>query len=173
MQGTEVTDGVARALCHRALRLNLRLEGIVRANLGEIDQVGRLRRPSARRHFARGTGRSAEEWLAAAADMTRRLDRALAADRVTTAELRPPALAAYAVRLRRLAAFNQGQEVEARRRYLDAETLDRVLEALRERRQTTLELAETSEALAVELEPPTVRPSGSSPSSRGGSRSDP
>jgi hypothetical protein len=164
MEDAGSSGEVARALCHRALRLSLRLEGIVRANLGELDRVGWLRRRSARRHFAVATGQPAEAWLAEAAEMARRLDRALASDGAATAQVPPSALRAYAARLRRLAAFNETQEVDARRRYLDAETLDRVLEALHERRQTTLELAETTEALAAELEPP--RPAGSERSRR-------
>ncbi len=133
--------------CRRALALCLRLEGILRANLEEIAALTLLRRPVARLRFRQGTGLRAEDWLAEAAEMSRRLDRAIAAGGAYSAILGRGTLPAFAARLRRLAAFDRQQEANAPRRFIDAETRDRALEALVERRQTTTELADALEEL--------------------------
>jgi NAD(P)-dependent dehydrogenase (short-subunit alcohol dehydrogenase family) len=127
-----------------ALALNQELEGIIAAIAKEYAELTLFQRPIVKRMFQQGTGLSVEDWLTSASDMGRLLQAA------AQGEAAPPVerLRDYATRLRRLAAYHQKQEADARGWFKDPEKLRVALEALRARRRTSEELADTLEGLA-------------------------
>ena len=116
-----------------ALELNCKLDAILRANIKEYDALSLFQRPVVKRMFQQGTGLKVDEWLASAQDMTRQLE--------DTNVIRSATLEAYIVQLRRLADFITKQESDARGWIKDPQQLQVALQALAERKATTLQLA--------------------------------
>jgi hypothetical protein len=127
-----------------ALTLNQELEGIVAAIAREYAELTLFQRPIVKRMFQQGTGLSVEGWLTDAREMGQLLQA------MTQGEATPAAerLRDYTARIRRLAAYHQKQEADARGWFKDPEKLRIALEALRARRLTAEELATTLEKMA-------------------------
>lgn len=118
------------------LMLNRKLESILQENIREYDELNLFQRPIVKRMFQAGTGLKVEEWLASAQRISRQLEEPTGHVDVTS----------YIAQLKRLALFIQKQESDARGFFKNPDTLNRALEALRQRRQVVLDLIVALEA---------------------------
>lgn len=121
------------------LGLNRKLESILQDNIREYDELNLFQRPIVKRMFQAGTGLKVEDWLAGAQRMSQQLEQPAGAPGED--------LTRYIAQLGRLAQFIQKQESDARGFFKNPDTLNRALEALRERRQVVLDLAAALETL--------------------------
>jgi len=120
------------------LALNRQLESILQDNIREYDELNLFQRPIVKRMFQAGTGLKVEDWLANAQRMSRALEQPAGAT--------PAERTSYIAQLKRLAQFIQKQESDARGFFKNPDTLARALEALRQRRQVVLDLAQALES---------------------------
>lgn len=117
------------------LALNRMLESILQDHVREYDELNLFQRPIVKRMFQAGTGLRVEDWLASAQRMSQHLEQCTG----------NPDVSGYIVQLRRLAQFIHKQESDARGFFKNPDTLNRALEALRQRRQVVLDLVEALE----------------------------
>jgi NAD(P)-dependent dehydrogenase (short-subunit alcohol dehydrogenase family) len=120
------------------LALNRMLESILQDNVREYHELNLFQRPIVKRMFQAGTGLKVEDWLASAQRMSRALEQPAGAP--------SEARTSYIAQLNRLAQFIQKQESDARGFFKNPDTLSRALEALRQRRQVVLDLAQALES---------------------------
>ncbi|MDF2626245.1 MAG: short-chain dehydrogenase [Symbiobacteriaceae bacterium] len=125
------------------LVLNRQLESILRDNIREYDELNLFQRPIVKRMFQSGTGLKVEDWLASAQHMSRQLEQG--------ARIPHEDLVRYTAQLNRLAQFILKQESDARGFFKNPDTLNRALQALRQRRQAVLDLVVALESASARI----------------------